>query len=120
MPRHSSKLLARFSVILPSRTERFCIDRQRADVAARDSTLDEARANAASAGEDDATSRRSPDAQGRFMRGLILTELGRSGDAIAVFTKLTEDFPELPEPYNNLAILYAAEAVRQGQATLEI
>ena len=49
------------------------------------------------------------DAQGRFMQGLILTELGRSADAIAVFTKLTEDFPELPEPYNNLAVLYAQQ-----------
>jgi len=49
------------------------------------------------------------DAQGRFMRGLILTEMGRTPDAIAVFTKLTEDFPELPEPYNNLAVLYAQQ-----------
>jgi len=49
------------------------------------------------------------DAQGRFMKGLILTEMGRSADAIAVFTKLTEDFPELPEPYNNLAVLYAQQ-----------
>lgn len=49
------------------------------------------------------------DAQGRFMQGLILTELGRSADAIAVFIKLTEDFPELPEPYNNLAVLYAQQ-----------
>ena len=49
------------------------------------------------------------DAQGRFLRGLILTEMGRSADAIAVFTKLTEDFPELPEPYNNLAVLYAQQ-----------
>lgn len=49
------------------------------------------------------------DPQGRFMRGLILTEMGRPNDAIAVFTKLTEDFPELPEPYNNLAVLYAQQ-----------
>jgi len=49
------------------------------------------------------------DAQGLFLRGLILTELGRTADAIAVFTKLTEDFPELPEPYNNLAVLYAQQ-----------
>ena len=49
------------------------------------------------------------DAQGRFLRGLILTDLGRQADAIAVFTKLTEDFPELPEPYNNLAVLYAQQ-----------
>lgn len=49
------------------------------------------------------------DAQGRFMKGLILTELNRPLDAIAVFTKLTEDYPELPEPYNNLAVLYAQQ-----------
>lgn len=49
------------------------------------------------------------DAQGRFLRGLILTDLGRPAEAIAVFTKLTEDFPELPEPYNNLAVLYAQQ-----------
>ncbi len=49
------------------------------------------------------------DAQGRFLKGLILTDLGRQADAIAVFTKLTEDFPELPEPYNNLAVLYAQQ-----------
>jgi len=49
------------------------------------------------------------DAQGRFMKGLILTELGRPAEAIAIFTRLTEDFPELPEPYNNLAVLYAQQ-----------
>ena len=50
------------------------------------------------------------DAQGRFLKGLILTELGKNADAIKVFTTLTEDYPELPEPYNNLAVLYAAQA----------
>ncbi len=50
------------------------------------------------------------DAQGRFLKGLILTELNRYNDAIKVFTDLTEDYPELPEPYNNLAVLYAAQA----------
>ena len=49
------------------------------------------------------------DAQGRFLKGLILTEMGRSAEAISVFTRLTEDFPELPEPYNNLAVLYAQQ-----------
>ena len=52
---------------------------------------------------------RPKDAQGRFLRGIILTELNRNNEAIAVFTKLTEDFPELPEPYNNLAVLYAQQ-----------
>jgi tetratricopeptide (TPR) repeat protein len=49
------------------------------------------------------------DAQGRFLRGLILTELNRSNEAIVVFQKLTEDYPELPEPYNNLAVIYAQQ-----------
>jgi tetratricopeptide (TPR) repeat protein len=49
------------------------------------------------------------DAQGRFLKGLILTDMARTADAIAIFTKLTEDFPELPEPYNNLAVLYAQQ-----------
>ena len=49
------------------------------------------------------------DAQGRFLKGLILTEMNRSQDAISVFTKLTEDYPELPEPYNNLAVIYAQQ-----------
>ncbi|GHU30960.1 hypothetical protein AGMMS50256_18710 [Betaproteobacteria bacterium] len=47
------------------------------------------------------------DAQGPFTKGVILTEMGRPTEAIAVFTGLTENFPELPEPYNNLAVLYA-------------
>ena len=49
------------------------------------------------------------DAQARFLKGLILAEQGKSSEAIQVFTTLTEDFPELAEPYNNLAVLYAAQ-----------
>lgn len=48
------------------------------------------------------------DAQMRFLKGVILTEQNKSADAIVIFTKLTEDYPALPEPYNNLAVLYAA------------
>lgn len=57
----------------------------------------------------DAYLRKNPrDAQMRFIKGVILTEQNKSSEAIAIFTKLTEDFPSLPEPYNNLAVLYAA------------
>lgn len=49
------------------------------------------------------------DAQGRFLKGLILTEMNRPADAIQVFMKLSQDYPELPEPYNNLAVLYASQ-----------
>lgn len=48
------------------------------------------------------------DAQMRFLKGVILTEQNKPAEAIAIFTKLTEDYPTLPEPYNNLAVLYAA------------
>ena len=49
------------------------------------------------------------DAQARFLKGLILADQGKTRDAIAVFSGLTEDYPELPEPYNNLAVLYASQ-----------
>ena len=49
------------------------------------------------------------DPQARFLKGIALTELNRANEAIPVFQKLTEDFPELPEPYNNLAVLYAQQ-----------
>ena len=49
------------------------------------------------------------DAQVRFQKGLALVDLGKQQDAIKVFQALTEDFPELPEPYNNLAVLYAQQ-----------
>jgi tetratricopeptide (TPR) repeat protein len=49
------------------------------------------------------------DAQARFQKGLILTAQGKIDDAIGVFTALTEDYPELAEPYNNLAALYAGQ-----------
>ena len=49
------------------------------------------------------------DAQVRFLKGVVLSELNRGSEAVAVFQKLTEDYPELPEPYNNLAVLYAQQ-----------
>lgn len=49
------------------------------------------------------------DPQGRFLKGIILSGLNRQDEAIAVFRKLTEDHPELPEPYNNLAVIYAQQ-----------
>lgn len=49
------------------------------------------------------------DAQARFLKGLILTEQGHTDESIRIFTALTVDYPELPEPYNNLAVLYAGQ-----------
>lgn len=50
------------------------------------------------------------DPQMRFLKGVIQRDSGKTTDAIATFTRLTEDFPELPEPYNNLAVLYAGQS----------
>lgn len=49
------------------------------------------------------------DPQARFLRGIALTETNRATEAIAVFQRLTEDYPELPEPYNNLAVIFAQQ-----------
>nr|WP_233168317.1 nuclear transport factor 2 family protein [Xylophilus sp. ASV27] len=49
------------------------------------------------------------DPQMRFLKGVIQTESGKPNDAIATFTALTQEYPELPEPYNNLAVLYAGQ-----------
>jgi len=49
------------------------------------------------------------DAKGRFMKGLILAEQNKVAEAIEIFSKLSQDYPGLPEPYNNLAVLYAAQ-----------
>lgn len=49
------------------------------------------------------------DAKIRFLKGLIQTEQNKIADAIKTFTSITEDHPELPEPYNNLAVLYASQ-----------
>ena len=60
------------------------------------------------------------DARARFLKGLILTEQGDTKEAIDVFQSLTRDFPELPEPYNNLAVLYAAQGqYDKARASLE-
>ena len=44
----------------------------------------------------------------RMLKGVLLVEVRRTDEALVVFQQLTEDFPEVPEPYNNLAVLYAA------------
>ena len=42
-----------------------------------------------------------------FINGVLLSELGEIDNAINVFDSLTKSHPALPEPYNNLAVLYA-------------
>ncbi|SFP95070.1 TPR repeat-containing protein [Variovorax sp. OK605] len=49
------------------------------------------------------------DPQMRFLKGVIQLDTGKRNEAIAAFTQLTLDAPELPEPYNNLAVIYASQ-----------
>src|SRR3954454_3666237 len=49
------------------------------------------------------------DVQARFLKGLVFTEQGKHAEAIEIFSKLTQDYPNLPEPYNNLAVIYASQ-----------
>ncbi len=45
----------------------------------------------------------------QFMKGVILTHLDRYRDAEHIFVRLTTAHPKWPEPFNNLAVIYAAE-----------
>ncbi len=54
------------------------------------------------------------DVQLLFLRGRALAAVGRSDEAIAGYKEMTTLYPELPEPWNNLAVLY----VQQGQLDL--
>ena len=47
------------------------------------------------------------DAQMRLLKGVAQRDAGKTADAIGTFVKLTEDFPDLPEPFNNLGVIYA-------------
>ncbi|MBF5005718.1 tetratricopeptide repeat protein [Diaphorobacter caeni] len=49
------------------------------------------------------------DPQLLFLRGVAQTDLGKTSEAIETFTNLTQLYPELPEPYNNLAVLHAKQ-----------
>ena len=49
------------------------------------------------------------DPQMRLLKSRILTVTGKTAEAKALLQGLVQDYPEIPEPYNNLAALYAAE-----------
>ena len=62
----------------------------------------------------------SKDPQMRFLKGVMLSDGKFDAQAIEQFQKLTEDYPDLAEPYNNLATLYAAGGdYAKARATLE-
>lgn len=54
------------------------------------------------------------DAAMRFQMGVMLAETAQAAEAREVFERLVQDYPELPEPYNNLAALKAAAGDYEG------
>jgi len=50
---------------------------------------------------------RPREPQARFLKGLALADSGKTNEAILMFQSVLGDYPELPEPHNNLAVLYA-------------
>ena len=60
------------------------------------------------------------DVQLRFLQGVVLMDLQRDDAAFTVFTQLTQEYPELPDPYNNIALLQVrAGQLEQAQQSLE-
>lgn len=46
------------------------------------------------------------DPQLMFIKGAVNADLKKYNEAINAFTYLTEKYPTLPEPFNNLALIY--------------
>jgi len=56
----------------------------------------------------------------QFQKAVMLGELKRTDEAAEIYTQLTIDHAELPEPYNNLAVIHAARGdLDQARAMLE-
>lgn len=82
-----------------------------ADAASVSQSLQKGDLNSALTQVDTLLAQKPKDPQYQFLKGVILTEQKKDAQAIKIFQSLTEQYPELPEPYNNLAVLYA----QQGQ-----
>lgn len=64
---------------------------------------------------------RGTDVQLMFQRARALTALGQEQKAIELYADMTTRFPELPEPWNNLASLYAKQgSLERAQDALEM
>jgi tetratricopeptide (TPR) repeat protein len=60
------------------------------------------------------------DPQALLLQGVILSQRGDHEAAQRLYESLTQSYPELPEPYNNLAVLHAAAGrLAEARAALE-
>lgn len=102
---HIHGLVAFLTICLissPAASQSITLDRIRADLAAGSYA-------AALNGADQFLDANPGHPQARFLKGIALTEQGRTDEAIRVFSALAGEYPDLPEPHNNLAVLYAAK-----------
>jgi len=76
------------------------------DYAPVNQLLRDGQLSAALAKADQYLARKPRDPQMRFLKGLIQQDGGQREAAIATYEALIQEYPELPEPYNNVAVLY--------------
>ena len=69
---------------------------------------------------DEVLSKQPRNVQVRFLRAVLLSDLGRTAEAAAALESMTQDFPELPEPHNNLGVMLAGQGrYEQARAALQ-
>ncbi|TSE35879.1 nuclear transport factor 2 family protein [Tepidimonas charontis] len=69
---------------------------------------------------DEKLSKAPDDAELLLAKGVVLVELGKREEAKQIFLRLVNEHPGLPEPHNNLAVIYAAQGeYDKARATLE-
>lgn len=60
------------------------------------------------------------DVRGTFIKGILLGEQKKTAEAIRLYNDLIKQNPTWPEPYNNLAVLYASQGqFERARQTLE-
>lgn len=67
---------------------------------------------------DQALAAQPADAELRFLKAVILADAGQLAEAEALLTQLTQEFPDLPEPFNNLAVLQAGKGQLESALAL--
>lgn len=78
--------------------------------------LEQGKADQAAKQADSYLKQNPGDVEMRFIRGVVATEQKQNAQAIKIFTALTREYPNMPEPYNNLAVLYAADGQERKAA----
>ena len=71
--------------------------------------LDQGTTRQAAKQADSSLKQNPSDVEMRFLRGVIATEQKDNAQAVKIFSALVREHPGMPEPYNNLAVLYAAQ-----------